>query len=175
MNRNPINAESNDRPIIWAGAGFTLIEIMVVVAIMGVILAAGAPTLYKALHKEGFRKSVSDILEVCSSARARAILQGTITEVVFHPHQRTCEVQGGSVGGGLAHTATVDDSARIEMLDVNLTEYKDAELARVRFFPNGTSDEMTLIMVSDRNEWRKISIEITTGLASLETDPAKWK
>jgi hypothetical protein len=61
------------------------------------------------------------------------------------------------------------------MLDVNLNEYKDAEEAEVRFYPNGTCDEMTLILVSDKNEWRKISLEITTGLASVETDPNKWR
>lgn len=107
--------------------------------------------------------------------RVRAILQGRVTEVVFHPQERTCEVQGGAVGGGWAHTATIDDSARVEMLDVNLREYKDSELARVRFFPNGTADEMTLVLVSDRNEWRKISVEITTGIASVDSNPDKWK
>jgi prepilin-type N-terminal cleavage/methylation domain-containing protein len=158
-----------------AKRAFTLIEIMVVVAIMGIIMAAGVPTLWKALHKEGFRKTVSDVVDVCNSARARAILQGRVTEVVFHPQERTCEVQGGAVGGGWAHTATFDDSARVEMLDVNLREYKDSELARVRFFPNGTADEMTLVLVSDRNEWRKISVEITTGIASVDSNPDKWK
>ena len=29
------------------------------------------------------------------------------------------------------------------MLDINLTEYKDADVARVRFYPNGTCDELT--------------------------------
>jgi hypothetical protein len=50
------------------------------------------------------------------------------------------------------------------MLDINLSEYRESELARVRFFPNGTSDEMTLILRSDRNEYRKVWLEVTTGL-----------
>jgi prepilin-type N-terminal cleavage/methylation domain-containing protein len=154
---------------------FTLIEIMIVVALIGMIMAAGVPTLYKALSREGFRKTVGDIVDVCSTARARAILRGQTTEVIFHPMEGTCEVSGGKVSGTLAHSASIGDTARIEMLDVNLTEYKDAEMARVRFYPNGTSDEMTLILVSDRNEWRKISLEITTGMASVEADPNKWR
>lgn len=158
-----------------AARAFTLLEIMIVVAIMGIIMAAGAPTLIKVLRKEGFRKSVSDILDVCNSARARAILHGVTAAVVFHPQQRTCEVEGGGVGAGLAHTATIDGSARMEMLDVNLREYKDADVVRVRFFPNGTSDEMTLVLLSDKNEWRKITVENTTGLASIDSDPNKWK
>jgi prepilin-type N-terminal cleavage/methylation domain-containing protein len=158
-----------------AQGAFTLIEIMVVVALIGLIMSTGIPTIYKALHKEGFRKTVSDIVDVCNSARARAIIKGSVTEVVFHPQERTCEVSGGGVGGGLAHSATIVESARIEMLDVNLHEYKGEEIARVRFYPNGTSDEMTLILISDRNEWRRISVEITTGLTSVDSDPHKWK
>ena len=53
------------------------------------------------------------------------------------------------------------------MLDVNLTEYKDKEFARVRFYPNGTSDEMTIVLQSEKGEFIKISLEITTALASV--------
>jgi prepilin-type N-terminal cleavage/methylation domain-containing protein len=155
---------------------FTLIEIMVVVAIIGIIMAAGAPTLYKVFHKEGFRKTVSDIVDVCSAARAEAIMHDKTTEVIFHPQERTCEVSGAvGRGGGWAHSAKLDDGTTIEMLDVNLFECKDADEVGVRFYPNSTCDEMTLILRSADNEWRKISLEITTGLVSVDSNPDKWK
>jgi hypothetical protein len=53
------------------------------------------------------------------------------------------------------------------MLDVNLSEYRESDFVRVRFFPNGTSDEMTLILRSSQNEQRGITLEVTTGLASV--------
>jgi Tfp pilus assembly protein FimT len=141
---------------------------MVTVAVMGIILAAGIPSFYRLFHKEGFRKAVSDVVDACNSARARAILQGEKTEVVFHPLERRCDLPGGG-------SAQFANGVTIEMLDVNLREYKDAEVARVRFFKNGTSDEMTLILRSDKGEWRKISLEITTGLALIDSDPNKWR
>lgn len=155
---------------------FTLLELMVVVGIIGLVLAMGAPTLYRFFHKEGFRKSVGDLMEACSTARARAILSQTTTELVFHPQQRSCEVAGGvaSGWGGWAASAQFGDDVMIEMLDVNLSEYRQEDVARVRFFPNGTCDEMTLILRTG-TEWRKISLELTTGLASLEMDPNKWR
>jgi len=52
------------------------------------------------------------------------------------------------------------------MLDVNLTEYKDADEVRVHFYPDGTSEEMTLIIHAE-GQYRKISLEVTTGLASV--------
>jgi prepilin-type N-terminal cleavage/methylation domain-containing protein len=76
--------------------GFTLIEIMVVVAVMAVIVVAGVPTLYRLFHKEGFRKTMNDFTDVCKAARSRAILQGVPTQVVFYPREGRCEVQGGA-------------------------------------------------------------------------------
>ena len=34
------------------------------------------------------------------------------------------------------------------MLDVNFAEYKEADVARVRFYPNGTSYEFTMVIHS---------------------------
>ena len=177
--------------------GFTLIEIMIVVAIMAIVMTMSVPIIYRSLHRESLNQAVRDIEEVCANARARAIMSGTMTEVVFHPKEARLEVSGGGGGerpndGAMVQTgntapsrsglsARIPDGIIIEMLDVNLTEYKDEEVARVRFHPNGTCDELTIILHSlrddlrDNDRWRKIALEITTSLASVETDPNRWR
>jgi len=146
---------------------FTLIEIMVVVAIMGIILAAGVPSLYGFLHKAGLRKTTTDIVETCQSARAYAILSGQTAELTFHPRDGTCEAAATGGGyGSWAHSAKIEDCT-IEMLDVNLQECKEFDTVKVRFFPNGTCDEMTLVLRSSHNEGRKITLEITTALPTV--------
>ncbi len=165
-------------------AGFTLIEVMVVAGIMGLIAAMGIPSMYRLLQKEGMRKATSDVVEVCSLARARAILTGQPADVMFYPLERRLSAGGGSgpetsgespavrtvpaLPGGSGSSAQLPEDITIEMLDINLAEYRESDCARVRFFPNGTSDEMTLILRSSRNEWKKITIEPTTGLASVD-------
>jgi prepilin-type N-terminal cleavage/methylation domain-containing protein len=171
-----------------AAPAFTLIELMVVVAIMGIILSAGIPSLYRLMQKEGMRKVSSDVMEVCGRARAQAILRGTPVDIVFHPLQRRLDIgaaptaqpvegEGQAEFGvaekpavipGQGQSAVIPDDFGIEMLDINLSEYRESEWARVRFFPNGTSDEMTLVLRSPKNEWKKITLEVTTGLASLD-------
>jgi prepilin-type N-terminal cleavage/methylation domain-containing protein len=165
--------------------GFTLVELMVVIGIMGAILAMGAPPFLRIWKKEGMRKVLSEVVEVCNNARAQAILQGKNVDVVFHPLEHRLEVSGGGAapppaGGNSAAgkapsptkpawAATLPDDIVIEMLDINFMEYNQSDVARVRFFPNGTSWEMTLILHStSKNEWRKISLEAVTGLATVE-------
>jgi Tfp pilus assembly protein FimT len=158
-------------------------EIMIVVGIIGIIMAAGVPTLYQALKREGPGRETGNIVDLFAAARAHAILQGRTTRVVFHPRERWCELVADSGGqapasgmGSAPRAVRLGDAVRIEMLDVNLLEYRDSETANIHFFPNGTCDEMTLILHwPERDQWRKISLEITTGLATLESDPDRWR
>jgi prepilin-type N-terminal cleavage/methylation domain-containing protein len=153
---------------------FTLIEVMMVAAIIGLIAAMGVPSILSAFHEEPMRKAVNDSLEILSHARAQAILHGQITTVDFHPLEREIAFNGGAdssapstrIGAKPVNSAQFDNTIGIEALDINLLEYKDSDEARVRFFPNGTSDEMTLVLRSG-GDWRKISLEVTTALASV--------
>lgn len=158
-------------PILCARrAAFTLIEIMVVVGIIGLIAAMGVPSLLQTFRKEGMRKAVSDVMDVCSEARTRAILQNQKTAVVFHPQERRFEVEGGAGGvnasSGRATSATLPAGVEMAMLDISLQDYGASEWARVYFYPDGTSDEMTLVLHSS-DSWRKITLEFSTGLATV--------
>jgi prepilin-type N-terminal cleavage/methylation domain-containing protein len=163
-------------------SAFTLIEIMVVVGIIGLIMSMGVPTLFRMLHHEGFGKTISSVMELCTTARAQAILRGKTTEIVFYPHERRCELGGGVEASAkqtgaprdLAKSVTFGDDIIVEMLDINLLEYKDASVGHVRFFPNGTSDELTFILRSG-GEWRRIALEVSTGLPTLDSDPTHWR
>ncbi|HZL14274.1 MAG TPA: type II secretion system protein [Verrucomicrobiae bacterium] len=137
---------------------FTLIEIMVVVAIIGLMAAIGIPSMLLQLKKEGMRKAVSDVKDVLTDARAKAILNNQITYVTFHPAEKKLESSTGK-------SATLDDNVDIAMLDINLMDFSQSEVARVRFFPNGTSDELMLVLISG-GQRMKITLEFSTGIAS---------
>ncbi len=149
-------------------SAFTLIEIMIVVAIMGLIAAMGMPAISKALQKEGMRKAVSDVMDVCASARAKAIVANQTVAVTFHPGERSFSVEGGGPGSGSTYvsSSTLPTGVEFAMLDINQQDFGASEWTRVQFFPNGTCDEMTVVL-HDRTSWRKITLEFSTGIASV--------
>ena len=133
---------------------------MIVVAIMGLIMAMGIPSLARSMRKEGMRKAVSDIVEACSGARAAAILTGQTADLVIRPQDKT--ISGGKF------SATIPENVGIEILGVNFMELQEADEARVHFYGNGTSDEFTIVLTTDEHKAMKISLEVVTGLADVE-------
>jgi type II secretion system protein H len=130
---------------------FTLIEVMVVVAIMGLIMAMGVPSILAAVKKDGMRKAISDLTDACNTARAQAIMQNQKVALEFHPGEKTF--------GSYALPSGVD----FAMLDINMQDYGGSEDCRVFFNPDGTSDEMTIVLHA-KDQWRKITLEFSTGI-----------
>jgi len=168
---------------------FTLIELMVVVAIIGLIMAFGGPSLYRMMKKEGMRKAVDELEQVCRAARGRAILSGQTVLLEFRPLERSFQIVGGASApaaapqdgfeapptpsqpaGGQISSGTLPEGITFEMLDINLFSYRESDFARIRFFPNGTCDECRLVIVSQGDDWRGIELENTTGVPSVVTD-----
>lgn len=188
-------------------AAFTLIELMVVVAIIAVVMTMSVPFMRTAIDGgKGMTRAVKDIQEACSHARAMAILQQTTTELVIRPGDGAFEVgrasglavsgmgrmdspnvageewrmpdrKGSSSGGGggTPFSAKLPDNVTIEGLGVNGEDWTEDPVARVRFYSNGTCDEMSVVLLDDKNERRNIWLEVVTGLPELESDPLKFK
>ncbi len=180
---------------------------MVAVGIMAVFMTIGMSTLYRNMHQDSMRKAVSDVLEACNTARARAILDHTPMELRIRPGDRILSVAPAAGEGPLraaqgfdenspesvAHqfgdrmgdhsapaspsgfSVTLSPSFLLEGVFVNGEDWTEDTEARVRFYPNGTSDELSIVLRSDKGERRNIWLEVVTGLPELEVDPLKFR
>jgi prepilin-type N-terminal cleavage/methylation domain-containing protein len=156
-------------------AAFTLMEIMVVVAIIGLVGAMSVPAILQMRREGPMRKAVNDVLELCERARAGAVLKDTTTHLIFHPHEHQIDLEGGDANQALTTrlgqhpimSSQFDPSVTIEGLGINLRDYTDAESAEVNFYDNGTCDEMTLILLCG-GEREMITLELTTALPTVK-------
>ena len=143
---------------------------MIVVAIMGLIAAIGVPSILQTFRKEGMRKAVSDVEDVCAEARTDAILHNRNAAVVFYPHQRQFSLEGAAAAvnksSGRVTSATLPAGVEFAMLDIDMQDFGGSDWARVWFYPDGTSDQMTIVLHSS-GAWRKITLEFATGLTSV--------
>ncbi len=178
-------------------SGFTLIELMVVIAIALLIMGWGIPNMLNTLEKQGINKAVTDLMEGCKQARAYAILSGESAELVIAadtgaitirkasgprllrgtergfvppPDGNTAPPTRGSqkrVEKLKSFNRALEEQVAVEMLDVNFIDQTQYPDGIVRFYPNGTSDEFTIVIRVDA-EWRKVGLDPITGIASVE-------
>ena len=173
---------------------FTLIEIMIVVGIMAIIMTIAIPSVYQQLHKDSMRQALVDVTEACREARNHAVLDGVATEVRIRPADRSISVVAGQAppppaadaggaaytlegeelvehrsGGGAIFSAKLSDHILIEFIGVNLHgDLEKLDEVSCTFYPNGTSDELVILLRSDQGEIRKITTDVITGIADVE-------
>jgi Prokaryotic N-terminal methylation motif len=141
---------------------FTMLELMIVCAIMFIILAMGVPAIISATHRDPMSQAIVDITDACegsaghAGARSVAIMNGKQTLLRIFPRERRIQADGG-------FSATFSDRVTFRFLDVNFMNCLDQDYAEVRFYPNGTCDEFTLILQADTGESRKITLDAITS------------
>jgi prepilin-type N-terminal cleavage/methylation domain-containing protein len=142
--------------------GFTLIEIMMVVAIIGLTLTMGLPAFLRVTQKEGMRKVEYSIVEACTAARRAAIMNNEDAKMIIHPLLGTVEVPGAYP------VAQFPTDVSIDILGVNFIQLEHADDAVVTFHPNGTSDEFTIVLHASNGQYEKISLDTVTALPVVE-------
>ena len=138
--------------------GFSLIELLVVLAILGLGLALAAPSLSGAIDSMRFKKAQRDLISTLYYARSRAV------------NTRRPVAVGIDVRQGLIRVA---DEPRVRSVpnDVAMTlvtaqrEQVSAHQGAIRFYPDGSS---TGGQVRLRREGREVIINISwlTGRVS---------
>lgn len=166
---------------------------MIVVGMAALVMAVSVPFVQRTIRRDAVYQAVHVVLDACRNARTLAILRNAPMELIIRPKDREFSVRPGAAAVSLPprvqasggdwdsaptappagaraapYSGTLGEDVSIELLDVNFTEFKDAEETKVRFHPNGTSDEFTIVLRIGASAWRKISLEIVTGIPTLE-------
>lgn len=161
-----------------ASAGFTLVEIMITLAIMMIVMGVGIPSMYRAMQKNDLMRATRDTVEGCKTARDRAILTGTPYEFVVK-QSGELDVQAAKVFTASESAVTAQkvpagstydafprklgEDVMIELIGVNFVDLMQEPEARVRFYPNGTCDEFSVVY-RWKGEQREITMDIITGM-----------
>lgn len=134
---------------------FTLIELILVMALLVIVIAAVAPSLSKFFHGRNLDAEARRLLSLTRLGQSRAVSEGTSMRLWIDAQRHTYGLQG-EYGG-----STVDNSTRIYQLDPDLaievvrnsgnrsTLRSTAGMARdgsstavaIRFLADGTVDE----------------------------------
>lgn len=151
---------------------FTLIEMLVVLAIMGIVLAISVPAFDSAMKTSKVSEGAKLIYKTLEFARHYAITHGTDTIVVFD--------NVSSMGGRMGYKVYVDGEGDIEdwsflfsgvNVDTSAMPDGDGTAKQVTLTAAGTPDSMGSIKVvdcSDNTLFRKVTYGDTSGWIRLK-------
>ncbi len=100
------------------GAGFTLIEMLIVMSVMGVIIAVSLPSLVTAFRQRATRGAVDRLAMAHGLARATAVRLGRVAELHIDATNGRFWVEVDTSGTGIRDTIGVvnDLSGQVTML-----------------------------------------------------------
>lgn len=110
-----------------------------------------------------------------SSSSAERLFSPDVSGQDWRMAERPTPSAGGAARGEVLTSTRIPPNIQIEGIRLNFLDYTEDEIVRVRFYPNGTCDEFSLFLLSDRGERRQIFLEVVTGLPDVETDPLKFR
>ena len=141
-----------------AGPGFTLVELLVVLAILGLVVALGTPAFQRVLPGLQLKSSAETVAAAMREARGLAI--GTNTETVL-----VIDVDGHSLRLGDGPPVRLSPGLALTLWTAR-REVIGSGSGRIRFYPDGTSTGGRVTLGLDHRVYH-VAVDWLTGRVVL--------
>lgn len=151
--------------------GFTLIELVVVLILIGISVALVAPTISHSLERAQFRKDIRSVSAMLTLARSQAIAHKVPYTLSIDLDKHTVWVDTAQQRDeSTTKHITRSPLSHTDTLQVNTqNREKTSGIGTLVFYPNGSSGGGTIRMGhNSQKETVEIDVNIVTGLASTK-------
>ena len=142
-------------------AGFTLLELMVALAIAGLLAALSAPAAMRMFDTMQYQGAVRDVLTHLASARYMAINTGRSVDMTVAPEDRLYGLDGRL-------DKTLPSSMRVELITAREVSSRDDQ-GVIRFYPDGgSSGGSILLQRRDSEQGVRLRVDWLLGRTTQE-------
>lgn len=142
-----------------ASRGFTLLELLVVLVIVGVLMASAPGALHRILPGVEIKAAARDVSATLREARSRSLRDNRETAVVIDTEGRTYRFEGAKDAQSFADELAVT-------LVAAASEQVDEAVGRIRFYPDGTSTGGRVTLTRDERTYHVV-VDWLTGYVRL--------
>lgn len=174
--RNPIG---NWRPAIGNPAGFTLIELMLILALLVIITSLAAPAMAKFIRGRALDSESRRLLALMHAGQSRAVSEGMPMDLWVDAKKNTYGLSAetpGQSGDPQAETLSVDSTLHIAVLNTGVAApITFNNLPAIRFLPDGTVDENSpqVVQLTDSAGASRWLVELPTRMGYEISDSNK--
>jgi prepilin-type N-terminal cleavage/methylation domain-containing protein len=144
--------------------GFSLLELVIVMLVMGLVAAVSYPALSRGATSFRFRAAGRDILNTVRYAREKAITEQRGMRIVVNRTVQQIVLTDDFGAGG--RTYALPDDVRIEGVELEGQDVPEGPLA-IRFRSNGSAQSAVILLKSKTGAYMRIVTDPMTGGARL--------
>ena len=141
--------------------GFTLVELIVVLAILAAIAALVAPSFSRTIVSARLRSAASDVRTSLARGRALAVAGAEERAVAF-------DLSRGGFGVDNEAVRLLPDTIRLGAV-LPGEDRKERGNVRVRFFPDGSGEEAEITVTARDGGTLRVTVDPLTGLSEAGT------
>ena len=119
--------------------GFTLVEIIIVIAIMAIMMGISVPSLVDWRKNANFRKTANEITSLLREARSMAISKGLQHQVVLNPTSKCYQLQAFNIATNSFDAASQTSCAPADVSIRSNSAGTSTAALTVIFKSNGTA------------------------------------
>lgn len=144
-------------PLVRQQRGFTLLELIAVLAIAALVMGVSAPAMQRLYQSAQYRAAVSDVVSELNAARIQAIKSGATSDVMIDP---------------MARRISRDGEVRSLPAALDLTVLGSRELNRdgvgvIRFYADGASSGGYVTVAHANGMSAQVQVDWLLGRVSL--------
>ncbi|MEM9255512.1 MAG: GspH/FimT family pseudopilin [Pseudomonadota bacterium] len=140
-----------------SGSGFTLLELLAVMAIAAVVMSLAVPASVRFFDSMQYRQAVRDMAATLSSARYRAVTSGTTQDVILQPFQGDVRYNGKVLSISKDYPMEIKTAAALNRGSSGV----------VRFYPDGGSSGADITIAGPGDSATMISVDWLLGGVTL--------
>ena len=142
-------------------SGFTLVELIVVLAILAGLTALVAPSFSRTVASARLRSAASDVRSTLARGRALAVATARERTVAF-------DLSRGEFGVDNEAVRLLPETIRLRAV-LPGEERKERGNVRVRFFPDGSGEAAEITVTAEDGGALRVTVDPLTGLSEAGT------
>jgi general secretion pathway protein H len=142
-------------------AGFTFVELIVVLAILAAVAALVAPSFSRTIASARLRSAASDVRTTLARGRALAVAAAKERTVAF-------DLSRGEFGVDNEAVRRLPGTIRLGAV-LPGEERQERGSVRVRFFPDGSGEEAEISVTAEDGGTLRVTVDPLTGLSEAGT------
>jgi general secretion pathway protein H len=160
-----LTVSARDRSEHPAGAGFTLLEMLIVLVISSIVMATLIPNFAPAIARAQLYSATRDVASALRHTRGQAMLKGQDALFELNTLQHTYRITG--------RPKVYKLPAEIELgLFTTTTETLDEGTGRIRFFPDGSATGGRVTLIASK-QTRVVDVNWLTGEVRMGDDDSE--